>query len=276
MSPRPHVRRHLTVSSPNDVLFLSPRRPRVAKTLTDMALLCILALSAAATVPSFPIDFYSGVQSGIIISQGGVSTATGACCSPDAPACKVNTISSGSDTYQQGTMNRTLQIGGATGVVMKWYGKSVDKMMGLAPGATANSTHKYVCALYCPLRGAPFESLVAIGGAGERVKDLGTATKSQTGLPGGKTKVRARPRACASGVHSTCLAALTSMFTALSVVRRCTDTAGRSICSRSSRWQRMRCGSMSRRPCRCAHTRSAHDSHPPCAAALELWRAACS
>ena len=149
----------------------------------------LLIATLSVTPPTFPIDFYAGVQNNIILAQGeSVRHENFMCCAASATACKVQTISAGMDTYQQGSMNRTLTLGGSTGTQMKWYGAGVDKEMALMPGSAANSTHKWACGLYCPLRGADFASLVAIAPEGERVRDDGIHKITQAGLPGGLTK----------------------------------------------------------------------------------------
>ena len=91
-----------------------------------MILMLVLGLpaSSVAQPPAFPVDFYSGVQLNAVQAQGGVSKRSNTCCRKDANGvCKVQTISLGQDTWEQGSMNRTLSEGGS-GTVMNWFGNS--------------------------------------------------------------------------------------------------------------------------------------------------------
>ena len=55
----------------------------------------IVVSTEAVAPPTFPIDFYSGQQSALLINQGGYDVNGGSCCSQDAPQCKVQGVSMG-------------------------------------------------------------------------------------------------------------------------------------------------------------------------------------
>ena len=108
------------------------------------------------------------------------------CCIPrrsGSPGCKVQIQSMGSDIFQQGSKNRSVNKG--QGIVMTWA-EPINKQFALQPGAAVNSSHKYACALYCPFKQAL--PSVTIGPGGEPVKDLGKVTISQPAPVGGATK----------------------------------------------------------------------------------------
>jgi hypothetical protein len=85
-------------------------------------------------------------------------------------------------------MNRT-RDDSARGTIVTWYAP-VRKQMALAPGSTANSTHEFVCAQYCPQDGE-FFSEIQIGDGQSGPKDtpkfVGTESISQPAATGGKT-----------------------------------------------------------------------------------------
>jgi hypothetical protein len=120
------------------------------------------AAAFAVDPPTFAADFYSGTQSDLAINQGGYNKGKGiACCSLSAESCKVQTESTGGDLYEQGTMNRSRSDSPVGGLVVTW-GHPVYKKISLAPGSTANSSHAYVCAQFCPNK-VEFASTVRVG-----------------------------------------------------------------------------------------------------------------
>lgn len=138
-----------------------------------------------ATIPTFPLDYYSGEQSNILQAHGMVRhPGERLCCSKDSPNCQIKVQSMGSDNFVQGSKERRLQMG--RGVTMDWRG-SVHKLMALVPGATKNSSHKWACALYCP-EPHNFSSTIAVAPKGERVIDRGRHRVTQSGAPGSATK----------------------------------------------------------------------------------------
>ena len=142
--------------------------------LTTTPLLTSYAAPTAKPAPTFPLDAYFGEQTNLAINQGGYTTDTGACCSADAPACKVQSIVQGADIREQGSKNRT-RVDSPDGIIVSWYGGGVSKEMALVPGSSVNSTHDYACAAYCPLDGG-FFSDTSVGDGKAKVKDLGEET----------------------------------------------------------------------------------------------------
>jgi len=153
-------------------------------------MLSLFTATPAATPPTFPADFYSGEQQDLSINQGGYDIPNGACCSQtDSPQCKIQAISMGADVREQGSMNRS-RSDSAQGSILTWFAP-VNKQMALLPGSQANSSHKWVCAQYCPQDG-DFTSSVMIGdghkGIFDTPKDLGKASVTQPAIAGGTTK----------------------------------------------------------------------------------------
>ena len=142
-------------------------------------------------VPSFPATWYSGGQQDLVFNQGGHTLGGGICCSPKDSQCKVRYINTGEDIYERGATQQTRRDSAGTGVVVNW-GAKVQKQMGLAPGSTVNSTHKWVCGAACPLAGN-WQSELVLGakefGVFGKPRDKGKANITQTGAPGGQTKV---------------------------------------------------------------------------------------
>jgi len=143
------------------------------------------------TPPKFADSFYVGEQSNLAINQGGYNTDTGSCCSlSNSPQCKVQAISQGED-YREDAKNNRSRSDSAQGSIVNWY-HPINKQMALLPGSAANSTHNWVCAQYCPTDGDEFFSEIMIGdgrkGFFDRPRDLGKATVTQSGAPGGATK----------------------------------------------------------------------------------------
>jgi len=153
-------------------------------------MLSTFVLSLGANTPTFPIDFYSGEQSNLMINQGGYDINNGACCGPTSPQCKIQAQSMGADVREQGSMNRT-RSDSARGTIVTWYG-DVQKQMALVPGSMVNSTHKWACAQQCPTQGSTFMSSVALGNPKgcfrEHAHDKGSVAITQPKSVGGETK----------------------------------------------------------------------------------------
>ena len=64
-------------------------------------------LSQGTAPPTFPSDFYTGMQTSLVINQGGYDIDSGACCAQTASQCKVQGVAMGEDMRQQGSMNRS-------------------------------------------------------------------------------------------------------------------------------------------------------------------------
>jgi hypothetical protein len=150
-------------------------------------------MRVAPQPPVFAKDFYVGAQSDLVINQGGYYINNGACCSmTHSSQCKNQFQSMGADTYEQGTQNRSRSDGGQ-GSIVRWYG-SVMKEMAVVPGSAANSTHKWACAVYCPIeKGDTFQSAITIGDGIDtgldKPKDLGKESITQPAAIGHTTKV---------------------------------------------------------------------------------------
>jgi hypothetical protein len=158
------------------------------------ALLCLFAIAVDGVVPpTFTPDFVSQVQSNVMVASGVVEklNSGGACCAADSPGCQLQGIFSLDKVEEQGSKDRrrlkTMCSDGPC-ILASLYG-DVMKQMKLAPGSSANSTHKFVCSEYCPLSGN-FTSEVQIGGIDNQssaVKYLGKVRVEQQGV-GGKTE----------------------------------------------------------------------------------------
>ena len=127
-----------------------------------------LALASMASVPTFPSSFYMGEQLMLLINQGGVESGSDkVCCAASSPSCRVEAQFTGQDYYEDAANNRS-RVDSAQGDIVRWYQIASPQFphdgMQMAVTETApGSPHKYECASYCPLEGAKFESLVAIG-----------------------------------------------------------------------------------------------------------------
>ena len=74
-----------------------------------------LIATTASSPPTLPTDFYTGLH-GVIASAPGAYRAEDAlCCAKDAPSCSITTQTMGADIYQQGSLNRSLQMGSIHG-----------------------------------------------------------------------------------------------------------------------------------------------------------------
>ena len=149
-----------------------------------------LLFSATPTPPTFPADFYTGEFQSLAINQGGYYIQDGACCSrTTSPTCKIQAVATGADVREQGSKNRT-RSDSAQGTIVTWF-HPINKQMALLPGSTANSSHKFVCAQYCPTTG-DFQQSVQIGdghkGIFDTPRDKGQATITQPSIAGGASK----------------------------------------------------------------------------------------
>jgi hypothetical protein len=146
---------------------------RAVLTLISMALpQCLAVLSFAVPsrslqppLPALARDFYTGaLRSDSKMSGPTYAVKDGVCCPLGAIAvgtsCSVTTQAIGSDTYEQGSKERT-RTDSAQGSIVTWFG-SVMKQMVIQP--SNGTAHKYDCAAYCPIQGK-FHSTVSIGDA---------------------------------------------------------------------------------------------------------------
>lgn len=157
--------------------------------------LALHGLPSSPTPPTLPQDFYVGSQDNLAIVQGGYFVSGGGCCSAShSSQCKIQAISSGSDVYQQGSMKRVRSDSAQGSIVTDYIAK---KQMLIVPVGTPgtpkqNSTHKYVCAAYCPTQHDDFESMVRIGdgqkGFLDKPRDRGTVQVTQPSSIGGNSK----------------------------------------------------------------------------------------
>ena len=151
------------------------------------AMLSLTTLLACSTTPTFPLDYYTGEQVNLLQYTDASRSDTNVCCAPSAANCQLKVESTGSDAYTQGSQGRVLTNAGGHGTQLQWF-DPINKLMGLAPGSTTNSSHKWVCALYCPQSGKYVPDL-DIGAGGEKVSDLGRQNVTQAGAPGDASKV---------------------------------------------------------------------------------------
>ena len=164
---------------------------RISLLLLLFTIYTVVVLST--TPPTFIKDFKASVQSDVVVAQGDVKSigGGGACCAAGTPGCQLQGIFSLDKVEEQGTKERSrmnTMCSNGPCILASLYGK-VMKQMELAPGSTKNSSHKFVCNQYCPLKGN-FTSLVQIGNIDNQsspVKYLGKEEVSQEG-PGAKTK----------------------------------------------------------------------------------------
>ena len=145
-----------------------------------------------ADPPKFGSDFYVGEQSALGINQGGYYANDRICCSMEhSSQCKLQALNMGSDVYEQGSSNRS-RSDSIQGAIVRWYG-SVNKEMAVAPGDAVNSTHKWACVQYCPIKkGDHFMPSLQIGdgssGPLDTPKDLGAETVTHPKSIGGDSK----------------------------------------------------------------------------------------
>ena len=143
-----------------------------------------LMLSGAAGVapPTFPLNFYVGMQQWTVLNHGGAHWEPdgSVCCAHNDTQCSMQSYSLGNDVFQYGTQE-TVRIGGT----MNNYTGTEENPHGIqyaVEPAGPNSTHKWACAEYCPLDKS-FFSLVEIGDGlkYDQVKFEGNVTVAQTG-----------------------------------------------------------------------------------------------
>jgi len=162
-------------------------------------LITMIALTLSpfgATSPPWPVfakDFYTGSQDNVALVQGGYFIEGGGCCSATKSSnCKIQAISMGSDVREQGSMNRTRSDSAQGSIVTDFVAK---KQMAVVPagtpGAPNSTTHKWVCAAFCPTDG-DFASSATIGDGKttgkDRPKDLGKELVRQPKAIGGNAK----------------------------------------------------------------------------------------
>ena len=122
-------------------------------------------LPNAPPLPTFAPDFYVGALqtatrvSGAPYSHGG----EGKCCATGERAVagevgSIETLMMGSDTYEQGSMQRT-RLDSGRGSIVTWFGDVMRQMAVVQSNGTA---HKWACAVQCPLNGT-FEPSVKVG-----------------------------------------------------------------------------------------------------------------
>lgn len=117
-------------------------------------------LVLAAAPPQLAIDFYTGAMQTDSKWDGPAYDIKDGMCCPIGSAlqigtkCSVQTQARGSDTYEQGSKNRT-----RTGTVVTWFDE-VMKQMQIQP--SAGTKHKYDCVAQCPINGT-FHSTVSLG-----------------------------------------------------------------------------------------------------------------
>lgn len=121
------------------------------------------AVASTNPLPSLATDFYTGALRSDQRSTGpSYDVKDGLCCPVHSltafTKCSVQTQQMGSDTYEQGSKDRTRMDSGQ-GSIVTWYG-DIMKQMVLSP--SNNGTHKYDCVQMCPINGT-FHSTVAIG-----------------------------------------------------------------------------------------------------------------
>ena len=108
-----------------------------------MAAISLGATASGGSLPTFADSYYVGKQVRTIVNQGGYTFDNGVCCSDEASACKIQTVSLGSDVREQVSHERTRADSNA-GSLVTWFG-SVRKQMAVVPGAAVNSTNKWAC-----------------------------------------------------------------------------------------------------------------------------------
>jgi hypothetical protein len=148
-----------------------------------VSLALVPLLSAAGAAPTFADDYYTGMQTSLVIDQGGYETFGQACCAAGTTGCKIQTSNAGADVYSQGSKNRT-RVDSNGMRVMWWEPQRMD--MQIVP-ANKSSAHKYECAEYCSLAGEWY-SWARIGDGIGPVVPAGRANVTQIGAPGNTTK----------------------------------------------------------------------------------------
>ena len=149
-----------------------------------MIMLSLFAL--ATTPPTLPTDFYTGLQGIIATAPGAYQIKDALCCARDAPECSIVTQTMNAHLFEQGSLNRSIELSNIEGNVLQW-GDPVRKIINLQPGSAVNSSHKWACASYCPMDD-DFASQIVIAPNHEKVTYLGRKTVSQPDVPGGSTQ----------------------------------------------------------------------------------------
>ena len=143
-----------------------------------------LAIAVQQSPPKFADSFYTGLQASMAINTGGYKQGSDkVCCAADAPQCKIQTQSLGSDTFEH-TSKQMVHMNNARGSVVSNYQPAVKKMMGVVPGQQVNSTHKWACLAYCPLTDV-FTSAIPSSTTDMKISDKGTAHITQPVSIGG-------------------------------------------------------------------------------------------
>ena len=135
-----------------------------------MLSLFVHAIPAVAP-PTFPSSFYAGMQTFIALNKGGATFAPGggACCSKTKSSkCGLQVINQGADTWQSGELQMHRQNNVVTNFTANFrVGETSGREMAVVPASQttkyANSSHKWACAVYCPLQGEVYYDLIEIG-----------------------------------------------------------------------------------------------------------------
>lgn len=157
------------------------------------------ACAVGLVPPTFPANFYVGQQLFMALNKGGATYSPdgGLCCSKTkSPQCSLQTVSQGQDTWQSASLKMQ-----RFGSVIKNFTANSHKAeefgreMAVVPAAQmpkyANSSHKWACAAYCPMKSGTFYDLVDIGDGRkvDKVSFVGNVTVVQRQAPGRATKL---------------------------------------------------------------------------------------
>ena len=161
-------------------------------------MLSLLAVVQGVAPPTFPDTFYSGMQTYIAINKGAAVFAPngGMCCSKtNSSQCSFETVNQGQDTWQSAAL-KMHRFGSVINnyTADRQMAEEYGRQMAVAPATQiakyANSSHKWACAVYCPMK-SEYYDLIEIG-TGRKVDPasfLGNFTVTQREAPGQASKM---------------------------------------------------------------------------------------
>ena len=175
----------------------------------------LLLVTAAVSLlpPTFPTDFYSGIQTYQRVNKGGATFLPGgaACCNKmNSSQCSLETVNLGQDTWQSSELKMHRFGSVVNNYTVNTHGAEMDgRQMAVAPAREvakyANSSHKWVCMEYCPLTSGSFYDLIEIGTGRkvDAVSFLGNHTVTQREGPSALAALERRlPCASTAQLHA--------------------------------------------------------------------------
>ena len=147
-------------------------------------------LFSSVNPPTFSESFYTGQQSLLQLNKGGAHYAAngGICCSKTKSSqCRFEAMNQGTDVWQSAEL-KMHRFGSVVNNYTLNYHKAEEfgREMAVVPSSQmpkyANSSHKWACAVYCPLQQGTYYNLVEVGTGRKQdpVSFIGNVTVTQS------------------------------------------------------------------------------------------------